>query len=82
MTRPTITDTEAALFGLLADIRDAVGDPEGKLMQSELVEHCREMREERDRLREEIRAANEKVLTVPLAGSGHATKADSAKVDG
>lgn len=33
-----------ALLGLLADIRAAVGDPSGKLMQEELVEHCRRMR--------------------------------------
>lgn len=37
-----------ALLGLLADIRAAVGDPTGKLMQDELVEHCRKLREERD----------------------------------
>lgn len=33
-----------SLLGLVADIRAAVGDPTGKLMQDELVEHCREMR--------------------------------------
>ena len=33
-----------ALLGLLADIRAAVGDPTGNLMQDELVEHCRNMR--------------------------------------
>lgn len=33
-----------ALLGLLADIRAAVGDPTGKLMQDELVEHCRKMK--------------------------------------
>jgi hypothetical protein len=32
-----------ALLGLLADIRAAVGDPTGKLMQDELVEHCRKL---------------------------------------
>lgn len=32
-----------ALLGLLADIRAAVGDPNGKLMQDELVEHCRKL---------------------------------------
>lgn len=32
-----------ALLGLLADIRAAVGDPTGKLMQDELVERCRRM---------------------------------------
>ena len=37
-------DQQAAhlrLIGVLADIRAAVGDPEGKLMQDELVEHIR-----------------------------------------
>lgn len=32
-----------ALLCLLADIRAAVGDPTGKLMQDELVAHCAEM---------------------------------------
>lgn len=32
------------LMGLIADIRAAVGDPEGKLMQEELVAHCRALR--------------------------------------
>ncbi len=32
-----------ALLGLVADIRAAVGDPTGKLMQYELVEHCRKL---------------------------------------
>ncbi|MHC4377605.1 MAG: hypothetical protein ACYS26_13470 [Planctomycetota bacterium] len=32
-----------ALLGLVADIRSAVGDPNGKLMQNELVAHCSEM---------------------------------------
>jgi hypothetical protein len=31
------------LLGLIADIRAAVGDPQGKLMQDELVEHCKDM---------------------------------------
>ena len=34
-------DENYILIGLLADIRAAVGDPEGKLMQDELVEHIR-----------------------------------------
>ena len=34
-----------ALFGLVADIRAAVGDPTGKLMQDELVERCSLLRE-------------------------------------
>lgn len=32
-----------ALLGLVADIRAAVGDPTGKLMQDELVAHCRKL---------------------------------------
>ncbi|NBT36107.1 MAG: hypothetical protein EBT03_11345 [Betaproteobacteria bacterium] len=45
----------AAVYGLLADIRAAVGDPTGKLMQDELVAHCRSLRfsdAERQALRE------------------------------
>ena len=49
---PTITqDSDAvviestALLGLLADIRAAVGDPTGKLMQDELVARCKHLRE-------------------------------------
>jgi hypothetical protein len=34
----------ARLLGLIADIRAAVGDPTGKLMQDELVVHCRSLR--------------------------------------
>ena len=37
-----ITDN-TALLHLLADIRAAAGDPEGKLMQSELVDHIAEL---------------------------------------
>ena len=33
-----------AWLGLLADIRAAVGDPTGRLMQDELVERCRKLR--------------------------------------
>lgn len=38
------------LLNLVADIREAVGDPTGKLMQSELVERCRELRVKAERL--------------------------------
>ncbi len=34
-------DEKYSLLGLLADIRAAIGDPDGKLMQDELVEHIR-----------------------------------------
>jgi hypothetical protein len=39
-----------ALLGLLADIRAAVGDPTGKLMQDELIAHCRSMRSALEKL--------------------------------
>lgn len=52
-----------ALLGLLADIRAAVGDPKGKLMQDDLVEHCREMRGELLRLKVEHRRLIEAVRT-------------------
>jgi hypothetical protein len=38
------------LLGLVADIRAAVGDPKGKLMQDELVAHCRSMRSALEKL--------------------------------
>ena len=34
-----------ALLGLVADIRTAVGDPTGKLMQDELVARCRHLKQ-------------------------------------
>ncbi len=51
MSKQITTDFESgrvpirsnALLGLLADIRAAVGDPTGKLMQDELVERCRKL---------------------------------------
>lgn len=44
-----------ALLGLLADIRAAVGDPKGRLMQDELVDHCQKIREDRNRLLQALR---------------------------
>ena len=38
-----LTDTEISLLNLIADIRSAVGDPKGKLMQSDLVEYCKKL---------------------------------------
>lgn len=38
---PAVSST--GLLGLIADIRAAVGDPTGKLMQDELVAHCRKL---------------------------------------
>ena len=49
--QPSKTDRQSALLGLLADIRAAVGDPTGKLMQDELVERCRKLRTDNELLR-------------------------------
>ncbi len=45
-----LREENASLYHLIADIRAAAGDPEGKLMQDDLVEHVREIRDERDAL--------------------------------
>jgi len=43
--QPVMHDREnLRLLSLLADIRAAVGDPTGKLMQDDLVERCRALR--------------------------------------
>lgn len=39
---------DATLLGLVADLRAALGDPEGKLMQPELIAHAQRVRIERD----------------------------------
>lgn len=46
----------AAILGLLADIRKAAGDAEGRLMQDELVQHIAEVVKERNDLRERMDA--------------------------
>jgi len=51
ITQPSKTDRQSALLGLLADIRAAVGDPTGKLMQDELVERCRKLYADNELLR-------------------------------
>ena len=43
-----MSDTYIKLLILLADIRVAAGDPEGKLTHPELVERIRQLRRERD----------------------------------
>ena len=43
-------DSLNAALMLLADIREAVGDPEGKLMQGELVERCRGLQDKINQL--------------------------------
>ena len=52
---------ESEMLKLLADIREAVGDPEGRLMQDELVAHCRALREQAAALM----VAMEPLVTVP-----------------
>ena len=48
--------TLAAALRLIADIREAAGDPEGKLMQDELVARIREIRQSQTTANETIRA--------------------------
>ena len=47
---------EFTLLGLIADIRAAAGDPGGRLMQDELVQHIAGVVKERDDLRERLDA--------------------------
>jgi hypothetical protein len=56
-----------ALLGLVADIRAAVGDPTGKLMQDELVAHCRKLAhsEEWNRRRVEMLSRLQKQMRDP-----------------
>jgi len=66
---PSKTDRQSAvpcsaLLGLLAEIRAAVGDPTGKLMQDELVERCRKLRADNELLR----AANADTKRIADAG--------------
>lgn len=44
-------ETEMPMLRLVADIRAAVGDPKGKLMQDDLVEHCRKLKADSDALK-------------------------------
>jgi hypothetical protein len=60
--------TNAAVYGLLADIRAAVGDPTGTLMQDELVAHCRSLNAEVGQLREAIRRLAEQDATLSVQG--------------
>lgn len=45
-----LTENEISLLRLIVRIRDAVGDPHGKLMQDDLVERCKSLKEDKDRL--------------------------------
>ena len=54
---------EFTLLGLIADIRAAAGDPDGRLMQDELVQHIAGVVKERDDLRARIHAQIEQWQT-------------------
>lgn len=43
MSEASDIDPLVSLLGLLADIREAVGDKDGKLTQEELIRHCRRL---------------------------------------
>jgi hypothetical protein len=51
ITQPSKTNRQSALMSLLADIRAAVGDPKGRLMQDELVQRCRKLYADNELLR-------------------------------
>lgn len=61
-----LTRYEVALLRLLGSIREAAGDPEGKLMQDELVDHIRAMREELERLSELVCEQDHEVIMAIL----------------
>ena len=58
---------EFTLLGLIADIRAAAGDPNGRLMQDELVQHIAAVVKERDDLRERMEGIAEQLRagTIP-----------------
>lgn len=62
-----VSNEHAALLGLVADIRAAVGDPTGKLMQDELVQHCEKLSQSLDwnRRRVEMLARFQKRMRDP-----------------
>ena len=69
---------EFTLLGLIADIRAAAGDPDGRLMQDELVQHIAGVVKERDDLRARIHAQIEQwqTDTGALAKKAHRLAAD------
>ena len=87
---------EFTLLGLIADIRAAAGDPDGRLMQDELVQHIAGVVKERDDLRARIHAqieqwqtdtgrlraelAIERQAREALQGQGNATDVTAAAV--
>ena len=71
----------AAVYGLLADIRAAVGDPTGKLMQDELVAHCRSLHAEVGQLREAIRRLAEQDATLSVCDGAVTVTMDGTLTD-
>lgn len=71
----------AAVYGLLADIRNAVGDPTGRLMQDELISHCRSLHAEVGQLREAIRRLAEQDATLSVCGGAVTVTMDATLTD-
>ncbi len=65
----TLTDSAARELGVLADLRTALGDPLGRLMQDELVQHAAGIVAERDKLRGEVEALRRQ-LNAKVSGGG------------
>ena len=67
---------EFTLLGLIADIRAAAGDPDGRLMQDELVQHIAGVVKERDDLRERLEAIAEQLRAGTIPELENATGAE------
>ncbi len=63
---------ELTALGLVADLRKALGDPLGRLMQDELVAHAAALVAERDRLRADVQDLVECLDGAYALAIGHA----------
>lgn len=59
-----------SLLHLIARIREAAGDPEGKLMQDELVEYVGKLRKDKERLGRASGVVGAVVCRIPRIGDG------------
>lgn len=69
----TLADAQATAFSalaLVARIRAAVGDPEGRLMQDDLIDHCRKLSEYTNRVKDEGSAHELWALAQLMPGEG------------
>ena len=80
--QPAMNDREnLRLLGLIAEIRAAVGDPDGRLMQDELIERCRNLRSEVGRLQDAIRRLAEQDATLSVCDGNVTVTVDGTLTD-